>query len=322
MIWQAVLYGSALAVWAWFRLVVRVASWLGYGVGRRLLSLVLWVVALGAAVGVGLLLVQVAGADSEVTEVLPAALWDKLEGSGGLVVRQGSPEAAGLTYGYWAIELMDSERSRWSGRQVVPKDMLGTSISLPVYYVASGATGNVRFQATARVTAAGGNPGVGKTVFGFTSTVPAVAGTLGVVSLGMGLGSECLGCVVDLVVGRDGASAYDSAAGSVYLVGAGFGYTSDVEIEAGGGGGGHVISNEGTPLAAEDVLNFVGAGVVASEGAGETVVTVADQGEGKMTEEQGATLLGYVGEVEVMVWIVTGVAIAGFVAMLLAMLRR
>lgn len=42
----------------------------------------------------------------------------------------------------------------------------------------------------------------------------------------------------------------------------------------GGGGSAHVIENEGTPLAARSNLNFVGAGVDATDAGGKTVVTI------------------------------------------------
>lgn len=45
---------------------------------------------------------------------------------------------------------------------------------------------------------------------------------------------------------------------------------------AGSGGGGHVIEEEGTPLAQQTNLNFVGAGVTATDAGGKTVVTVAN----------------------------------------------
>ena len=75
-------------------------------------------------------------------------------------------------------------------------------------------------------------------------------------------------------------------------------------------------------MAAEAVLNFVGAGVVASEGMGETIVTVGDQGEGKMTEEQGVTLLAFLDNIETFTYLVVGLTAGVFVALLLGFLRR
>lgn len=43
-----------------------------------------------------------------------------------------------------------------------------------------------------------------------------------------------------------------------------------------GTGGGHVIEDEGTPLAQRDNLNFTGAGVTATDAGGKTVVTIPD----------------------------------------------
>jgi len=45
-------------------------------------------------------------------------------------------------------------------------------------------------------------------------------------------------------------------------------------VGSGGGGGGHVIEDEGTPLAQRADLNFVGGGVTATDAGGKTVVTI------------------------------------------------
>jgi len=50
-------------------------------------------------------------------------------------------------------------------------------------------------------------------------------------------------------------------------------YKLDVTAGAGGGGG-HVIEDEGTPLAQQADLNFVGTGVTAADAGGKTVVTI------------------------------------------------
>jgi len=51
---------------------------------------------------------------------------------------------------------------------------------------------------------------------------------------------------------------------------------SKAYVDAGGGGSGHVIEDEGTPLTARSKLNFVGAGVTATDDAGDdaSVVTI------------------------------------------------
>ena len=46
------------------------------------------------------------------------------------------------------------------------------------------------------------------------------------------------------------------------------------------GGGGHIIEDEGTPLAQQDNMNFVGAGVAVTDAGGKTVVTIAGGGGG------------------------------------------
>lgn len=46
-------------------------------------------------------------------------------------------------------------------------------------------------------------------------------------------------------------------------------------LEAGGGGGGYdTVEDEGTPLAQQSTINFVGAGVTAADSGGKTVVTI------------------------------------------------
>jgi hypothetical protein len=57
-------------------------------------------------------------------------------------------------------------------------------------------------------------------------------------------------------------------------------------------GGYDTIEDEGTPLAQETVLNFVGAGVTASAGAGETTVTIPGGGAGDMILAAVQTVTG------------------------------
>lgn len=54
-------------------------------------------------------------------------------------------------------------------------------------------------------------------------------------------------------------------------------------VAANAGGVGHVIEDEGTPLAQQTNLNFVGAGVTATDAGGKTVVTIPDGGSGKLS---------------------------------------
>ncbi len=56
-----------------------------------------------------------------------------------------------------------------------------------------------------------------------------------------------------------------------------------------GTGTGHIIEDEGTPLAQQDTLNFVGAGVTASDSGGKTVVTIP-AGVGHIIEDEGTPL--------------------------------
>lgn len=70
---------------------------------------------------------------------------------------------------------------------------------------------------------------------------------------------------------------YPKAAGWYSLDSAG------VETLLGTGGGGHIIADEGTPLASEPILNFVGAGVTVTAGVGETIVTIPGGGGGTLS---------------------------------------
>lgn len=54
--------------------------------------------------------------------------------------------------------------------------------------------------------------------------------------------------------------------------------SAGVETLLGSGGSGHTISDEGTPLTTQPILNFVGAGVTVTNGTGETIVTVSSGG--------------------------------------------
>jgi hypothetical protein len=58
-------------------------------------------------------------------------------------------------------------------------------------------------------------------------------------------------------------------------------------------GTGHIISNDGTPLTQQPILNFVGDGVTATNGSGETIITIPGGGSGliPITEEGLSTLI-------------------------------
>jgi hypothetical protein len=63
-------------------------------------------------------------------------------------------------------------------------------------------------------------------------------------------------------------------------------------INTGGGSSGYVIAqNQGTPLTQQPVIDFVGAGVTATNGAGKTTVTIAGGGNGDTVENGAFTLL-------------------------------
>lgn len=51
-------------------------------------------------------------------------------------------------------------------------------------------------------------------------------------------------------------------------------YGTTIDRPGGGSGGGHIIEEEGTPLAQEPALNFIGAGVTCAPGSGKTECTV------------------------------------------------
>ena len=87
--------------------------------------------------------------------------------------------------------------------------------------------------------------------------------------------------------GSTGATGANGAAGVVQSVAAGTGISVDATDPAnpiitntGGAGGGHIIEEEGTPLTQRTNLNFVGAGVTATDDAGNdaTVVTITSGG--------------------------------------------
>jgi len=63
-----------------------------------------------------------------------------------------------------------------------------------------------------------------------------------------------------------------------------------LNLAGGGAGGGHVIEDEGTPLAQRADLNFVGAGVTAADTGGKTVVTIPGGGGGALDTENIALL--------------------------------
>ncbi len=63
------------------------------------------------------------------------------------------------------------------------------------------------------------------------------------------------------------------------------GVVNITRVTAGGapaasGGGGHIIEDEGVPLAQRGTMNFVGAGVTAADAGGKTVVTIPGGGAG------------------------------------------
>jgi hypothetical protein len=66
----------------------------------------------------------------------------------------------------------------------------------------------------------------------------------------------------------------------IYPKAAGWYILDDLGTETllGTGGSGHIISDEGTPLPAQPILNFVGAGVTVTDGTGETIVTISSGG--------------------------------------------
>jgi hypothetical protein len=47
-----------------------------------------------------------------------------------------------------------------------------------------------------------------------------------------------------------------------------------MNVPSSGGGGGHVIEDEGTPVAQQTNMNFTGAGVTVSDSGGKTVVSI------------------------------------------------
>lgn len=61
-------------------------------------------------------------------------------------------------------------------------------------------------------------------------------------------------------------------------------------LGGGGGGGGHVIEDEGTPLPQRADLNFVGAGVSATDVGGKTVVTITGGGSGLNSVNSGTNI--------------------------------
>lgn len=61
-------------------------------------------------------------------------------------------------------------------------------------------------------------------------------------------------------------------------------------VDAAAGGGGHVIENEGTPLAQQTNLNFVGAGVTAADSGGKTVVTIDTSAQYVLDQASASTV--------------------------------
>lgn len=58
----------------------------------------------------------------------------------------------------------------------------------------------------------------------------------------------------------------------------------------GGGATGHTIAEEGSNLPQQPILDFVGAGVVATDGSGKTIVTISGGGGGHVIEDEGTPL--------------------------------